>query len=201
MRAFSGAHRAVHFPPDRRFRIRIRSKEALVVGLVLMIPITIAWIQFLFFGLPSVSFSPPRIMPGEPHGFPAWIRLTHFVNFFFLMLLARSGLSILMDHPRLYWNRNCTPKNACGASRSGLDRERRRSLYLAISRSARLPPDDRDGSRLAFFEHLRLSPQRVYFYFTPVLHLAMETTRPYFVEYCSGRMERLRSLRNLPHAA
>jgi thiosulfate reductase cytochrome b subunit len=32
------------------------------------------------------------------------------VNFFFLMLLARSGLSILMDHPRLYWNRNCTPK-------------------------------------------------------------------------------------------
>ena len=137
MRAFSGAHRAVHFPPDRRFRIRIRSKEALVVGLVLMIPITIAWIQFLFFGLPSVSFSPPRIMSGEPHGFPAWIRLTHFVNFFFLMLLARSGLSILMDHPRLYWNRNCTPKNACGASRSGLDRERRRSL---ISRHFSLCP-------------------------------------------------------------
>jgi DMSO/TMAO reductase YedYZ molybdopterin-dependent catalytic subunit/thiosulfate reductase cytochrome b subunit len=25
------------------------------------------------------------------------------------MLLARSGLSILADHPRLYWNRHCTP--------------------------------------------------------------------------------------------
>ena len=110
MRVFSKAHRAVHYPSDRRFRIHIRSKEALVIGLVLLIPITIAWTQFLFFGLPSISVSPPQIMDGEPHGFPAWIRLTHFVNFFFLMLLARSGVSILMDHPRLYWNRNCTPK-------------------------------------------------------------------------------------------
>ena len=110
MRAFSEAHRAVHFPPDRRFRIHIRSKEALVITLVVVIPIAIAWIQFLVFGLPSVSVSPPRALPDQPHGFPAWIRLTHFVNFFFLMLLARSGLSILMDHPRLYWNRNCTPK-------------------------------------------------------------------------------------------
>ncbi len=110
MRAFSEAHRAVHYPPDRRFQIWIRSKEALVIAVVLVLPIAIAWIQFLFFGLPSVSVSPPRALPGEPHGFPAWIRLTHFVNFFFLMLLARSGLSILMDHPRLYWNRNCTPK-------------------------------------------------------------------------------------------
>jgi DMSO/TMAO reductase YedYZ molybdopterin-dependent catalytic subunit/thiosulfate reductase cytochrome b subunit len=33
------------------------------------------------------------------------------VNFFFLMLLVRSGLSILMDHPRLYWNRHCTPNS------------------------------------------------------------------------------------------
>jgi len=27
---------------------------------------------------------------------------------FFLFLLMRSGLSILMDHPRLYWNNDCT---------------------------------------------------------------------------------------------
>ncbi|MGA8479367.1 MAG: hypothetical protein WB696_15545 [Chthoniobacterales bacterium] len=110
MRAFSEAHRAVHFPPDRGFLIHIRSKEALVITLVVVIPIAIAWIQFLVFGLPSGSVGPPRAWPDQPHGFPGWIRLTHFVNFFFLMLLARSGLSILMDHPRLYWNRNCTPK-------------------------------------------------------------------------------------------
>lgn len=28
---------------------------------------------------------------------------------FLPFMLIRSGLSILMDHPRLYWNDNCTP--------------------------------------------------------------------------------------------
>jgi methionine sulfoxide reductase catalytic subunit len=111
MRPFSEAHRVVHFPVDRRFHIWIRSKEALVIALVVLVLVVIAWTQFWLFGLPNVSISPPRALPDEPHGFPAWIRLTHFVNFFFLMLLARSGLSILMDHPRLYWARNCTPKS------------------------------------------------------------------------------------------
>ena len=44
-----------------------------------------------------------------PHGFPAWLRITHYVNFFFIILLIRSGLQILMEHPRLYWNVHCTP--------------------------------------------------------------------------------------------
>ncbi|MGQ3684753.1 MAG: hypothetical protein ACUBOA_07085 [Candidatus Loosdrechtia sp.] len=44
-----------------------------------------------------------------PQGFPVWLRITHYVNFVFLALLVRSGLSILMDHPRLYWNDHCTP--------------------------------------------------------------------------------------------
>ena len=44
-----------------------------------------------------------------PHGFPAWLRITHYVNFFFIILLVRSGLQILMEHPRLYWNVHCTP--------------------------------------------------------------------------------------------
>ena len=35
--------------------------------------------------------------------------ITHYVNFLFLILLVRSGLQILMDHPRLYWNVHCTP--------------------------------------------------------------------------------------------
>ena len=42
-------------------------------------------------------------------GFPAWLRVTHYVNFLFIILLVRSGLQILMDHPRLYWNVHCTP--------------------------------------------------------------------------------------------
>ena len=44
-----------------------------------------------------------------PHGFPAWLRITHFINLLFLILLIRSGLQILMDHPRLYGNVHCTP--------------------------------------------------------------------------------------------
>ena len=41
--------------------------------------------------------------------FPPWIGITHYVNLLFMVLLARSGLQILMDHPRLYWNVHCTP--------------------------------------------------------------------------------------------
>ncbi|HEV2320713.1 MAG TPA: molybdopterin-dependent oxidoreductase, partial [Verrucomicrobiae bacterium] len=46
---------------------------------------------------------------GAPQGFPAWLRVTHYVNFLFLILMIRSGLQILFDHPRLYWNVHCTP--------------------------------------------------------------------------------------------
>ncbi len=42
-------------------------------------------------------------------GFPLWLRLLHFFNFFFLMFIIRAGIQILADHPRLYWRRDCTP--------------------------------------------------------------------------------------------
>lgn len=42
-------------------------------------------------------------------GFPAWLRLQHFLNFFFMMIIIRAGVQILADHPRLYWKRDCTP--------------------------------------------------------------------------------------------
>jgi methionine sulfoxide reductase catalytic subunit len=51
----------------------------------------------------------------EPHallaslGFPAWIRVSHYLNLLFIGLLIRSGLEILASHPRLYFNDNCTP--------------------------------------------------------------------------------------------
>lgn len=68
-----------------------------------------AYVQWAMFGLPTI---PPEAQPpsvGEPQGFPAWLRITHYVNFLFLTLLVRSGLQILFDHPRLYWNLHCTP--------------------------------------------------------------------------------------------
>ena len=54
----------------------------------------------------------PQIYPNNfsgPHGFPLWVRYCHFFNFLFVMMLIRSGLSILIDHPRLYFNDDCTP--------------------------------------------------------------------------------------------
>ncbi|QEH34789.1 Sulfoxide reductase catalytic subunit YedY precursor [Aquisphaera giovannonii] len=44
-----------------------------------------------------------------PLGFPLWVRVTHWFNFLFLTLLARSGLAILAAHPKLYWNIHSRP--------------------------------------------------------------------------------------------
>jgi methionine sulfoxide reductase catalytic subunit len=42
-------------------------------------------------------------------GIPWWARAEHFFNLFFMMFIIRSGLQILADHPRLYFDRNSTP--------------------------------------------------------------------------------------------
>ena len=113
MQAFDEVHQAIHYPPDRRFRVWINPWFVFAFAVVALAPVAIAWGQYLIAGLPTETFLSPINLenPPSPHGFPAWLRLTHFVNFFFLLLLVRSGLSILMDHPRLYWNRDCTPNS------------------------------------------------------------------------------------------
>jgi sulfoxide reductase catalytic subunit YedY len=50
-----------------------------------------------------------RITSRARTDFPLWVRYCHFFNFLFVMMLIRSGLSILADQPRLYFNDNCTP--------------------------------------------------------------------------------------------
>lgn len=50
-----------------------------------------------------------RSVRADSAGYPAWLRAQHFLNLLFLTLIARAGLQILADHPRLYWNRDCTP--------------------------------------------------------------------------------------------
>ena len=40
-------------------------------------------------------------------GFPLWLRANHYLNLLFLSLLIRSGLQILVDKPKLFWNDNC----------------------------------------------------------------------------------------------
>src|SRR5215472_10030560 len=45
----------------------------------------------------------------DAHGFPWWLRLSHLLNLSLMILIIRSGVQILADHPRLYWNRDSTP--------------------------------------------------------------------------------------------
>ncbi|HET9790652.1 MAG TPA: cytochrome b/b6 domain-containing protein, partial [Candidatus Angelobacter sp.] len=108
---FDAAHKAVHYPSDRRFRIWVRPSILIGIAAVILCAVLAAWIELGLAGMPHI---PPvaQVSPNNfsgPHGFPLWVRYCHFFNFFFVMLLIRSGLSILVDHPRLYFNDDCTP--------------------------------------------------------------------------------------------
>lgn len=108
---FDAAHRAVHYPNDRRFRVWIRPSILIGTVVAILCVVIAAWIEFAVAGLPHIP-PVPQATPNNfsgPHGFPLWVRYAHFFNFLFVMLLIRSGLSILMDHPRLYFNDDCTP--------------------------------------------------------------------------------------------
>jgi methionine sulfoxide reductase catalytic subunit len=108
--SFSAAERAVRYPEDRRPFIGIKSYMLVIFFALLLVTVGAAWFQYLVFGLPTdPSYIVDRITAASPKGFPGWLRLSHWVNFFFLILIIRSGLSILADHPRLYWNNGCAP--------------------------------------------------------------------------------------------
>lgn len=64
--------------------------------------------------LPAVQ-SFMAAFPGVPKnsavrpGYSLLVRITHLLVFFYLLFLVRSGINILLDHPRLYMTLNCTP--------------------------------------------------------------------------------------------
>src|SRR5678815_2564469 len=91
--------------------MRVRPNTLLLLVSLLLLLVAAAYIQWGTFGLLTVSSSLTSMLerPAEPYGFPAWLRITHYVNLLFLILLVRSGLQILADHPRLYGNVHCTP--------------------------------------------------------------------------------------------
>src|SRR6185312_13518556 len=88
--------------------MRISITPLLLFVSPVVVLVAAAYIQWATVGLPAVPLPPPLDMETD-QGFPAWLRVTHYVNFLFVILLIRSGPQILMDHPRLYWNVHCTP--------------------------------------------------------------------------------------------
>ena len=109
---FNEAERAIRFPPDRRMFIGINPYVLVIIAVFLFLTVGLAWLQYLVFGLPpDPSILMPVTTAADPKGFPLWLCLSHWVNFFFLALIIRSGLSILADHPRLYWDRGCSPRS------------------------------------------------------------------------------------------
>jgi methionine sulfoxide reductase catalytic subunit len=101
-------HEEMAFPADRRMRIWVRPSMLVLLLIIALAPILAAWCQYLIAGLPQVSGTFDPAEP-HPHGFPVWLRYAHYFNLLFMILIIRAGLSILMDHPRLYWNVHCTP--------------------------------------------------------------------------------------------
>ena len=91
--------------------MHIRLKTLLLLVAPLLLAVAAAYIQWGLAGLPALQTYPTESLETatEPFGFPAWLRITHYVSFLCMVLLIRSGLQILMDHPRLYWNVHCTP--------------------------------------------------------------------------------------------
>ena len=100
---FNAAERAVHYPDDRQLVARFQPGALAVCAVLLLGPVALAWAQYLVFGLPADP-SALLVAPtaADPQGFSVWLRLGHWVSFFFLVLIVRSGLSILADHARLY---------------------------------------------------------------------------------------------------
>ncbi len=72
--------RAIYYPADRRFRIWIRPSVLILIAVLILIPLSIAWVQTSVWGFPYIAPNAAAIPGAEtgPHGFPAWIRWSHF---------------------------------------------------------------------------------------------------------------------------
>lgn len=99
------------------------------------------WMQDFIARFPGTSDSYVRAVDS---GFPWWLRWQHFFNLVFLMFIVRSGLQILADHPRLYFDPGCRPGREWLRMRGPVPRDRRNpedpeAVWTAKNDSVSLP--------------------------------------------------------------
>ena len=191
----------------------MRKRLATILMLVspfVLLPVAAAYIQWGTVGLPALPSGPTPTpeTAAEPYGFPAWLRITHYVNFLFLILLIRSGLQILMDHPRLYWNVHCTPGTEwLRLTPVEVPKDR---VWTAKDDARHLSPwiglpgyrhTHRHGPALALPQRLVLGGQRPGLRGPAVRHRAVEAAGADLLADRARRLGRLRPLRHLPPAA
>jgi hypothetical protein len=131
--------------------------------------VVLASMQNAVFGLPYIVSSPASHegAASGPHGFPFWIRWSHFFNMIFLFMLIRSGLSILVDHPRLYFNDHCTPGSEwirftplrVPTDRVWTAKDDARYISPFVA-TPRLPSHGRSGTLLALYFRVRVCSDR-----------------------------------------
>ena len=64
---------------------------------------TTDWLQEFLAAYPGETTLPS----GAPVGFPAWLNWQHYINFFFIVLIIRSGWRVrTVRRPSAYWTRN-----------------------------------------------------------------------------------------------
>jgi len=82
---------------------------AILLGIAMLVGST--WILDTDFGRNFIRTYPGtvHVTVTQYHGFPWWLRLSHVLNLALMLVIIRSGIQILADHPRLYWNRHSTP--------------------------------------------------------------------------------------------
>jgi len=90
-------------------RFWLRRPELVVFLMVIFAPPTLAWVDYLLFGLPTTSGNADPADPRGPHDFPAWLRGWHYLNLLLFVLLTRTGWRIFQRHPRLYWSEPAKP--------------------------------------------------------------------------------------------
>jgi len=72
------------YPKDRRIWVYVNLKLVAVAMFLGILPVIGAWLWWWFLGLPELNpiSQIPDTSEDNPIGFPAWLRVAHFVNLF-----------------------------------------------------------------------------------------------------------------------